>query len=71
MLHFLNRRGMVDRVDEVPKFHGAIAATLQCRRQLCPASESLSSHLTAPGPTSPIPYGDGNDVMCRSKPEAR
>jgi hypothetical protein len=30
MLHFLNRRGMVDRVDEVPKFQGAIAATLQC-----------------------------------------
>src|SRR5512138_3906043 len=33
MLHFLNRRGVVDRVDEVPKFHCAIAATLQRRRQ--------------------------------------
>jgi hypothetical protein len=27
MLHFINRRGMLDRVDEVPKFHGAVAAT--------------------------------------------
>ena len=33
MLHLLSRRGMVDRVDEVPKFHGAVAATLQRRRQ--------------------------------------
>ena len=33
VLHLLSRRGMVDRVDEVPKFHGAVAATLQGRRQ--------------------------------------
>ena len=33
MLHLLSRRGMVDRVDEVPKFQGAVAATLQRRRQ--------------------------------------
>ena len=33
VLHLLSRRGMIDRVDEVPKFHGAIAATLQSRRE--------------------------------------
>src|SRR4029450_2677271 len=33
VLRFLSRRGMVDWVDEVPKFHGAVAATLQCCRQ--------------------------------------
>ena len=37
MLHLLSRRGMVDRVDEVPKFHGAVAATLQRRRQRNPS----------------------------------
>ena len=36
MLHLLSRRGMVDRVDEVPQFHGAIAAALQRRRQRDP-----------------------------------
>jgi hypothetical protein len=25
----------------------------------------------AVGPTSPIPYGDGNDVMCSNTPDAR
>src|SRR4029453_14567061 len=33
MPHLLSRRGMVDRVDEIPKIHGAVAATLQCCRQ--------------------------------------
>src|SRR4029453_6490192 len=33
MLHLFSRRGMVDRVDEVPKFHGTIATALQCRRK--------------------------------------
>ena len=37
VLHLLSRRGMVDRVDEVPKFHGAVAATLQGRRQRNPS----------------------------------
>src|SRR4029453_10382970 len=33
VIRLLSRRGMVDGVDEVPKFHGAVAATLQCCRQ--------------------------------------
>ncbi len=33
VLHLLSRRGMVDGVDEVPQFHGAVAAALQRRRQ--------------------------------------
>src|SRR4030095_13754520 len=33
MLDILNGRGMVDRVDEVPKFPRAVAAALQSRRQ--------------------------------------
>src|SRR4029453_14812738 len=33
VLRLLSRGGMVDWVDEVPKFHGAVAATLQGRRQ--------------------------------------
>src|SRR5947207_4398126 len=37
MAHLLKRRGMVDRVDEVPKFRGAVAATLQGRRQRNPS----------------------------------
>src|SRR6476619_2578296 len=35
-LNLLRSRGMVDRVDEVPKFEGAIAGTLQRRRQRNP-----------------------------------
>src|ERR1700752_3917253 len=31
MLHLFSRRGMGDGVDEVPKFHGAIATALQRR----------------------------------------
>src|SRR4029434_3078425 len=38
VLHLLSCRGMADRVDKVPKFHRAIAATLQGRRQRDPSS---------------------------------
>src|SRR4029434_4751849 len=38
VLRLLSRRGMVDWVDEVPKFHGAVAATLQSHRQRNPGS---------------------------------
>src|SRR5262245_2495214 len=31
MLRVLSRGGMVDRVDKIPKFHGAVAITLQGR----------------------------------------
>src|SRR4029450_13352265 len=37
VLRLLSRRGMVDRVDKVPKFHGAVAATLQRRRERNPS----------------------------------
>ena len=37
VLRLLRRGGMVDWVDEVPKFHGAVAATLQGRRQRNPS----------------------------------
>src|SRR5512132_620504 len=37
VLRLLSRRGMVDRVDEVPKFHGAVAATLQGHGQRNPS----------------------------------
>src|SRR4030095_9843615 len=36
-LHFLSRGGMVDRVDKVPEFRGAVAPTLQRRRQSHPS----------------------------------
>src|SRR4029450_9969555 len=37
VVRLLSRRGRVDWVDQVPKFHGAVAATLQSRRQRNPS----------------------------------
>src|SRR6185436_12884689 len=36
-LNLLGRCGVINRVDEVPKFHGAIAETLQRRRKSDPS----------------------------------
>src|SRR5215510_7354463 len=38
VLSLLSRRGMVDRVDKIPEFHGAVAVTLQRRCQRYPNS---------------------------------
>jgi len=39
-------------------------------QKLCWFEESMSIHLNAFLPRSPIPYGEGREVGCRKMPEA-
>src|SRR3974390_532826 len=60
-----------DDNDWYGEFPYPVGPTGRACHQRCPAAHKRPIRENAPAPRSPIPYGEGKEVTCNSRPEAR